>query len=737
MAEESSASPPIFTLGDELLLSIFELLSVPDILSCSLVNSRLRAVSEAVFVPFRLALKRYGLQYIPCNSPLQTDPGRPLYALLDSIYTLNRNWLHLLPTSNQSIRIVEALGDVYFFHDRVVIDRADESDSDDEDLEAEWELEVFKYGDAAAQGEGIILEVEEDGTIVEEIDAEAHGIDVDAIATDEEDDDDEPEQSGSDEDESDEEEEGDIVIMQTEGVHSVATFRTTNSEMSAYKVDISQDLVITAERWLRSKVKKTARRPARGGLNFSRDTRFLRCLTVSDLKPHSSCKSNLGTINIQNLCLDNTGDSSDPVDIHIQGSLVAFSLYQSLSDKIVIVNWRDPLRPWTIPLEKESYMDKHFIADDLLVIFSCPVSDADLIRRSLDDDEDFPILPRGGKLKLSIYYVGPNKIGGNVPCLLRTLMLPLFNDNWRVHVESGKILPQVCDPSSRSAQNGPTITDGLFYRPTEESGVFCITFSGLLLKRPLEEAEEANIEDVGIGWVVDVVMLKSLLLNMARDALQSKDFGKTLVWQDWAGENGENVRVFPHSDQGWLGSPKLYEACSYRVASITPLKRGEPGNEVVPLPEPVVDASTPKKKVVQADHVKEALEWKRRQKELEESESKDLEQGMFGVVPRSIIDGDGAEVTLVDAPNQLDGGPFVETVNSALPYILSRFDLDRGRKPDGTLPLPESVWMTETELILQVSRMLYSPFLSELSLQIEPEDEDEAICPSFDRYTIL
>ncbi|KAG9054053.1 hypothetical protein FS842_006328 [Serendipita sp. 407] len=736
MAEGSATSLPMFTLGDELLLSIFELLSVPDILSCSLVNSRLRAVSKAVFVPFRLALERYGLQYIPYNSPLQTDPEKPLYSLLDSIHTLNRNWLHLRPTSNHSLSIVEALRDMYFYHDRVIIDRADESDSEDEDLETGWELEVFKYGEQdPPQNEAVILEVEEDGTIVEEIDAETHGIDVDAIETDEEEEDgEEPDQSETEE-ESEDDDDQEIIIMQTEGVHSVASFRTTNSEMSAYKVDISQDLVVTAERWLRSKVKKSARRPTRGGLNFSRDTHFLRCLTVSDLKPHPSCKSHLGTINIQHLCSDNKEDFSDPADIHIQGSLVALSLYHSLSDKVVVVNWRDPLRPWTIPLEKEFYMDKHFIADDLLVIFSCPVSDSDLIRRSLDDDEEFPIFPRGGKLKLSIYYVGTNKSEANAPCLLRTLMLPLFNRKWRVHVESGKILPQVCDPSSRPAKGGPTVTDGLFYRPIEDSGVFCITFSGLLLKRALDETEEADIsEEIGIGWVVDVVMLKSHLIGMARDALHSKDLGKAYVWQDWAGKQGEYVRVFPHSDQGWLGSPKLYESCSYRVASITPLKRGEHGNEVIPLPELAADTSAPKKQVVQADrrldvldfcpgrlNGKEALEMKRKQKELEESESKDLEQGMFGVAPRSILDGDGAEVTLVDAPNQLDGGPFAETVHSTLPYILSRFDLDRGRKADGTLPLPESVWMTDTELILQ----------------IEPEDEEAALCPSFDRYTIL
>jgi hypothetical protein len=73
------------------------------------------------------------------------------------------------------------------------------------------------------------------------------------------------------------------------------------------------------------------------------------------------------------------------------------------------------------------------------------------------------------------------------------------------------------------------------------------------------------------------------------------------------------------------------------------------------------------------------------------------------VAAGALLDGEGSEITLVDASSTLEGGPFIEKVDSALPYILSRFDLDRGRKEDGSLPLPESVWMTETEIILQVS----------------------------------
>ena len=102
--------------------------------------------------------------------------------------------------------------------------------------------------------------------------------------------------------------------------------------------------------------------------------------------------------------------------------------------------------------------------------------------------------------------------------------------------------------------------------------------------------------------------------------------------------------------------------------------------------------------------VREALDAKRRQKELEENPAGiEANEGMFGVAAGALLDGEGSEITLVDASSTLEGGPFIEKVDSALPYILSRFDLDRGRKEDGSLPLPESVWMTETEIILQVS----------------------------------
>jgi hypothetical protein len=95
--------------------------------------------------------------------------------------------------------------------------------------------------------------------------------------------------------------------------------------------------------------KKPSRRPAaRGGLNFQRETRFLRCLTVSELKPHPLCKLHHGAININSLCTENKEEYNEPVAVAIQGPLVAFALKYSLCDKVVVLNWRDNSRPITV-----------------------------------------------------------------------------------------------------------------------------------------------------------------------------------------------------------------------------------------------------------------------------------------------------------------------------------------------------------------------------------------------------
>jgi hypothetical protein len=218
------------------------------------VNKRLQVVAQAVTIPFRNALERYDMEYCPYNSKFQPTPDRPLFELVSLIHSLNRHWLRLETKSSLNIRIIEALDDVYFFRDHVIIDRVDEPPSDsDEDGDNPWEIEVFKYGDSpqhtVPQMDGRILEVEEDGTIVEEIDPETHGIDVNAIETEDEDED-EPENSDS-EDNTDESNED--LVVSTEGVHSIGLLHINSSSMSAYRVDITQDLIITAEQWQRSK----------------------------------------------------------------------------------------------------------------------------------------------------------------------------------------------------------------------------------------------------------------------------------------------------------------------------------------------------------------------------------------------------------------------------------------------------------------------------------------------------
>ena len=205
-------------------------------------------------IPFRNALQRYGLVYHPYNSPSQSCPDQPLFELLESIHTLNRNWLHLNPIGSLDMRILDAMDDTFFLHGYAIVDRFDASDSEDEEPgHPGWEIEVLKYGgDAASQmiasGEGVI-EIEDDGTIVEEIDAESHGIDVNTIETDDED-----EEGPDNNDSENDSDDAEPVLLETEGLQSVGLFRTTNSFMTAYRIDPVQDLIITAEQWLRGKV---------------------------------------------------------------------------------------------------------------------------------------------------------------------------------------------------------------------------------------------------------------------------------------------------------------------------------------------------------------------------------------------------------------------------------------------------------------------------------------------------
>lgn len=79
-----------------------------------------------------------------------------------------------------------------------------------------------------------------------------------------------------------------------------------------------------------------------------RKTYFLRCLTLSELKPHPASKSHLGAINVNYLCTENKEDFDEPVDICIRGPLVAFTVMHTLLDKVVVINWKEPTKPYTV-----------------------------------------------------------------------------------------------------------------------------------------------------------------------------------------------------------------------------------------------------------------------------------------------------------------------------------------------------------------------------------------------------
>jgi hypothetical protein len=79
-----------------------------------------------------------------------------------------------------------------------------------------------------------------------------------------------------------------------------------------------------------------------------RDVVSLRCLTLSELKPHPLCKLHHGAINIHSLCTENKEEYTEPVAVAIQGPFAAFAFRYSLCDKVVVINWRDNSRPLTV-----------------------------------------------------------------------------------------------------------------------------------------------------------------------------------------------------------------------------------------------------------------------------------------------------------------------------------------------------------------------------------------------------
>jgi len=359
----------IFALADEILIQILESMRVRDILACSLVsllivyslcllvdasqvNSRLNAVAKAACVPFRNALARYGLEYSPPYQIVETEPC--LAELLYTLLELHRRWLVLSPTKTEKVVIADPPDDILFYEQFAVVDR--QPDDDDDEFEPGWELEVLTFGetpsDRGAGADGSddetgedgqkVLEVDIDGAVIEEI-TDTTGIDLEAVETEDEDDDgDLMEEDGS------EEGGAETIVLENKGVHSIAEFKTGSSTLNTYKVDTRQDLIITSEEWRKAKAKKSARFAQRSGLNFARGTKILRCLTLSGLRPHPNTTAHLGAINVHSLCVENKEEAGDPIDLVIQGPLLAFTVRHTLRDKVVTINWREPLRATTV-----------------------------------------------------------------------------------------------------------------------------------------------------------------------------------------------------------------------------------------------------------------------------------------------------------------------------------------------------------------------------------------------------
>jgi hypothetical protein len=360
----------IFALADEILIQILESMRVQDIMACSLVsllmtyslfllvdasqvNSRFNAVAKAACVPFRNALARYDLQYSP---PYQIgEHDACLAELLYTLLELHRRWLVLSPTKTENIIIADSPDDILFYEQFAVVDRQPDEDYD-ELFEPGWELEVLTFGETsnggeadADMGDGEIgedgqtgLEVDIDGAVIEEI-TDTTGIDLEAVETEDIDDDgDIVGEDGSEEDGAE------TTVLENQGVHSIAEFRTTSSSLTTYKVDTRQDLVIISEKWRKAKAKKSARFAQRGSLNFARGTNILRCLTLAGLRPHPNTTAHLGAINVHSLCVENKEEAGDPIDLVIQGPMLAFTVRHTLRDKVVIINWREPLRAMTV-----------------------------------------------------------------------------------------------------------------------------------------------------------------------------------------------------------------------------------------------------------------------------------------------------------------------------------------------------------------------------------------------------
>lgn len=360
-------------------------------------------------------------------------------------------------------------------------------------------------------------------------------------------------------------------------------------------------------------------------------------------------------------------------------------------------------------------MDKLFIAPDLLALLVCPINETDIIRRSLDEQTWFS--PNEGKLKIYLYYLGSPTSHRSSPDRLRTLLLPTLNPNARLDIETVTFMPHVSEVTSRPPPAGPHPPQVLRQRAKDDAGVVALTFTGSTVNDDGEDGAHEEIPE-GDGWIMDIVVLKSHLLRLARDPTYLANGGKDIPFDLWG---GSHARLFPHLDKGVYDSPKLYTTCTYRVVSINPLV--SPDGEI---PEVIVDGRLDqggRRRVPAADRrmdvldfcpgriedVREALEWEKHRAEQGKADVKTelVEPISFG--PEYGGGGPGTNdysaklaTTLVDTPTILERGVFVEAVETSLPYLISKFDLERGRRGDGELPLPEAVFLSEVDLIVQV-----------------------------------
>ena len=394
-------------------------------------------------------------------------------------------------------------------------------------------------------------------------------------------------------------------------------------------------------------------------------------------------------------------------------------------------------------------MDKLFIAPDLLALLVCPVSQADIARRSLDEMTWFS--PIDGRLKVHLYHIGPAT--PNRSHRLRTLLLPTLHPNTRLDTQSILFMHQVSDATSRPPPGAPQPPHVLRHRAKDEAGVVALTFRGSTVKDDGMDDLHEEIPE-GDSWVMDVVVLKSHLLRLARDPTYLASDDKEVPFDSWG---GRHARLFPHIDAGVYDSPKLHIACTYRVVSINPLV--SPDGDI---PEVIVDGrldqggkrrvSAPDRRMDVLDFcpgriedAREALEWEKHRAERNKGfvQTELVEPISFG--PEYGGGGPGTDhysarlaTTLVDIPTVLEKGVFVEAVETSLPYLISKFDLERGRRDDGELPLPEAVFLSEVDLIVQVHFLKIFAKGTNGFIQVEGDDNTEEFeCPRYDRYTFI